>query len=69
MTEGAAVDVADDHILGNQILLGLIELRAHLGCSLHEALEVFSARYAVPRTERQDDFACGHDEYWAGFHS
>lgn len=69
MTDGAAVDVADDHILKKQIILGLIALREHLGCSLHEALDVFAARYEALRVERPGDFACGHDEYWVGFYS
>ncbi|MFB6849383.1 hypothetical protein ACFCXS_31630 [Streptomyces sp. NPDC056373] len=69
MTDGAAVDIADEQILSNQILRGIQTLREHLGCSLHEALKVFFARYEVLREERPDDFTCGHDEYWAGFYS
>ncbi|MFF1681623.1 hypothetical protein ACFVYG_36950 [Streptomyces sp. NPDC058256] len=69
MTDGAAVDVADDLILSKQIIRGLQALREHLCCSLHEALDVFAARYEVLRKERPDDFACSHDEYWVGFYS
>ncbi|WP_435613601.1 hypothetical protein [Streptomyces sp. bgisy159] len=69
MTDGATVDVADEEILSSQILRGLKALRDHLGCSLHEALDVLAARYEVLRVERPGDFICGHDEYWAGFHS
>ncbi|MFD7137708.1 hypothetical protein [Streptomyces sp. NPDC059894] len=69
MTNGAAVDVADEQILSNQIIRGLKTLRDHLGCSIHEALDVFAARYEVLRAERPGDFVCGHDEYWAGFYS
>ncbi|MEU3982992.1 hypothetical protein AB0F77_23395 [Streptomyces sp. NPDC026672] len=69
MNEGAAVDVADDQILSRQIILAIKTLRDHLGCSLHEAMDVFAARYEVLRTERPDDFACGHAEYGAGFRS
>lgn len=69
MTDGAAVAVADDQILAKQIIRGLKTLREHLGCSLHEALEVFAARYEALRVERPDDFACSHDEYWVGFYS
>ncbi|WP_328678342.1 hypothetical protein OG905_28500 [Streptomyces sp. NBC_00322] len=69
MTDGAAVDVADDQILAKQIIRGLKTLREHLGCSLHEALDVFAARYEVLRVERPDDFACSHAEYWVGFYS
>ncbi|GAA3773816.1 hypothetical protein ACFS5L_29210 [Streptomyces phyllanthi] len=69
MTDGAAVDVADDQILAKQIIRGLQTLREHLGCSLHEALDVFAARYEVLRAERPNDFACGPDQYWVGFYS
>ncbi|MEU1519742.1 hypothetical protein ABZ490_47820 [Streptomyces sp. NPDC005811] len=69
MTDGAAVDFADEQILTNQIIRGLKALREHLGCSLQEALEVFVARYEVLRAERPGDFVCGHDEYWSGFFS
>ncbi|MFF4589202.1 hypothetical protein [Streptomyces sp. NPDC001388] len=69
MTDGAAVDVADEQILSHQIIKGLKTLRDHLGCSLHEALDVFAARYEVLRAERPGDFVCGHDEYGSGFYS
>ncbi|UPZ29843.1 hypothetical protein MUK60_19795 [Streptomyces sp. LRE541] len=69
MTDGAAVDVVDDQILATQIIRGLVTLREHLDCSLHEALDAFIARYEVLRVERPDDFACGHEEYWVGFYS
>ncbi|MEU8557900.1 MULTISPECIES: hypothetical protein [Streptomyces violaceoruber group] len=69
MTDGAAVDVADEQIVSNQIIRGIKTLRDHLDCSVHEALDVFVARYAVLRAERPGDFACGHDEYWTGFYS
>ncbi|MET7691005.1 hypothetical protein ABZT06_24005 [Streptomyces sp. NPDC005483] len=65
----AAVDIADAQILNNRIILGLSALREHLGCSLQEALDVFSARYEALRRDRPDDFVCGPDEYWAGFFS
>lgn len=69
VTDGVAVNVADDHILSNQIIRGLKTLRDHLGCSLHEALDVFAARYEVLRVERPDDFVCTRDEYGTGFYS
>ncbi|WP_432119698.1 hypothetical protein [Streptomyces sp. bgisy032] len=69
MTDGAAVDVADDHILDNRIILGLIEIRGHLSCSLREAPDVFTAWYEVLRAEHRDDFVCGPEEYWTGFYS
>ncbi|MFI6250018.1 hypothetical protein [Streptomyces sp. NPDC051016] len=69
MTEGATLDIADEHIVGNRILRGIMAIRAHLGCSLHEGLDVFVARYTVLREERPGDFTCGHAEYWEGFYS
>ncbi|MEU7718140.1 hypothetical protein [Streptomyces tibetensis] len=69
MTDDATVDIADEQILSNQTILGIKTLREHLGCSLHEALKVFVARYEVLRAERPGDFTCGHDEYWRGFYS
>jgi hypothetical protein len=69
MTDNAAVTVADDDILNNRIIPGLVTLREHLDCSLQEALYAFTARYEELRTDRPGDFVCGPDEYWAGFFS
>jgi hypothetical protein len=68
-TDGAAVDVADDLILGKQIVHALKTFCDHLGCSLKEALDVFAARYEVLREERPDDFVCSREEYGIGFYS
>ncbi|GAA0901435.1 hypothetical protein [Streptomyces thermoalcalitolerans] len=62
-------EVADDAIVAGQIILGLKTLRDHLGCSLHEALDVYVARYEVLRRERPADFTKSHEEYWANFYS
>ncbi|MEU1486900.1 hypothetical protein [Streptomyces sp. NPDC005752] len=67
MTIGAAISLVDDQILSHQILRGIVTLRDHLGCSLHEALDAFVARYEVLRVEQPKAFVCGHDEYWANF--
>ncbi|MEU4984576.1 hypothetical protein [Streptomyces sp. NPDC021969] len=69
MTDGAEVDVADEHIVSNQIIRGIQTLRDHLNCSLHEAMDVFAARYEVLRAERPGDFVCGREEYGVGFYS
>ncbi|MFD8233674.1 hypothetical protein ACFV20_17575 [Streptomyces sp. NPDC059696] len=69
MTDGAAVDIADEQILTQQILQGIRTLREHLDCSLHEALDAFVARYELLRAERPGEFTCGHEEYWVGFYS
>ncbi|MGW1087741.1 hypothetical protein ACWD4L_15750 [Streptomyces sp. NPDC002596] len=69
MTDGAAIDVADDQILAKQIIRGLMVIREQLRCSLHEALDIFAARYEVLRVERPYDFVCSRDEYWVDFYS
>ncbi|GAA3627016.1 hypothetical protein L7D48_26200 [Streptomyces sp. S1A] len=38
------------------------------GCSLHEAFDVFVARYDVPRRERPDDFPRDRTVYRENFH-
>ncbi|WP_067400284.1 hypothetical protein [Streptomyces sp. F-3] len=60
-------EVADDAIVTGQIILGLKTLRDHFGCSLHEALNVYVARYEVLRRERPADFTRSHEEYWTNF--
>ncbi|MEU9479515.1 hypothetical protein [Streptomyces sp. NPDC048191] len=61
--------VVDDAIVAGRIILGLKTLRDHLGCSLHEALDAYAARYEVLRRERPADFTKSHEEYWANFYS
>ncbi|MGW5429286.1 hypothetical protein ACWET9_19065 [Streptomyces sp. NPDC004059] len=61
--------VVDDAIVAGRIILGLKTLRDHLGCSLHEALDAYVARYEVLRRERPADFTKSHEEYWANFYS
>ncbi|GAA3502291.1 hypothetical protein GCM10019016_093990 [Streptomyces prasinosporus] len=61
--------VADDMIVAGRIILGLKALRDQLGCSLHEALDAYAARYEVLRRERPADFTKSHEEYWANFSS
>ncbi|AJT64150.3 hypothetical protein [Streptomyces chattanoogensis] len=63
------VGIADDEILAGTIILGIRTIRDHLGCSVHDALDAYVARYQVLRQERPDDFATGHEEYWANFSS
>lgn len=60
--------MADDMIVAGRIILGLKTLRDHLGCSLHEALDAYLARYEVLRQQRPTVFDTkSHDEYWANF--
>ncbi|MFF4948987.1 hypothetical protein ACWC2K_12230 [Streptomyces chattanoogensis] len=63
------VGIADDEIIAGRIILGIKTIRDHLGCSVHDALDAYVARYRVLRRERPDDFATGHEEYWANFYS
>ncbi|MGW2443847.1 hypothetical protein [Streptomyces sp. NPDC001675] len=61
--------VADGMIVAGRIIPGVKALRDHLGCSLHEALDVYVTRYEVLRRERPVDFTKSHEEYWANFYS
>ncbi|MER5465917.1 hypothetical protein ABT010_35735 [Streptomyces sp. NPDC002668] len=59
----------DRDILDQRIISALRTIREALGCSLHEALDVFNVRYQELRRERSDDFSIGPEEYGRGFYS
>jgi hypothetical protein len=59
----------DRDILDKRIIFALKTIRETLGCSLHEALDVFVTRYEELRRDRPDDFAVGREEYGRGFYS
>ena len=59
----------DREILEHRIISALATIREALGCTLHQALDVFAERYEELRRDRPDDFALGRDEYGRGFHS
>ncbi|MGW4895659.1 barstar family protein [Kitasatospora sp. NPDC004240] len=46
---------ADEEILGGTAVKGVALFREHLGCSIHEALDVFRSRSDHLRRERPDD--------------
>ncbi|MGV9344438.1 hypothetical protein ACWDSD_06420 [Streptomyces spiralis] len=67
-TKGDGIDVADGEIIAGRIILGIKALRDHLGCSLHEALDVYTTRYDQLRRERPADFSISHEDYWKSFY-
>ncbi|MFK4150018.1 hypothetical protein [Streptomyces sp. NPDC004065] len=59
----------DLDILDHRIVSAIAAIRETLGCTLHEAIDVFAARYEELRRDRPDDFTVGPEEYGRGFHS
>ncbi|MFG2949844.1 hypothetical protein [Streptomyces adustus] len=59
----------DRDILDHRIMFAIIAIREALGCTIHEAIDVFAARYEELRRDRPDDFAVAPDEYGRGFYS
>jgi len=59
----------DELIFKKSIIPGIVAIRNHHGCSLHEALSAFEERYKVLRAERPERFICGEAEYWKNFYS
>jgi hypothetical protein len=59
----------DRDILENRIIPALRTIRDTLGCTLHQALDVFAQRYEELRRDRPDDFGLSRDEYGRGFYS
>ncbi|WP_455354663.1 hypothetical protein [Streptomyces sp. SYSU K217416] len=68
-SESSGIDIADDEIIAGRIIFGIKALRDHLDCSLHEALDVYVARYEVLRRDRPDSFLKSHEAYWSNFYS
>ncbi|WP_405789418.1 barstar family protein [Streptomyces sp. NBC_01367] len=54
---------ADDEILSGLTMQGIERFRDHLGCSIHEAMDIFSSRYEYLRRERPADFTMSRAEY------
>ncbi|MFF4607689.1 hypothetical protein ACFY12_33750 [Streptomyces sp. NPDC001339] len=46
----------DLDILENRTILALKAIRESLGCTLHEAVDVYAQRYEELRRDRPDDF-------------
>ena len=59
----------DRDILEHRIIPALRTIRETLGCTLHQALDVFAQRYEELRRDRPDDFDVSRDEYGRGFYS
>ncbi|MDV9174763.1 hypothetical protein R6V09_32215 [Streptomyces sp. W16] len=59
----------DREILEHRIIPALVTIRETLGCTLHQALDVFAERYEELRDDRPDDFILSRDEYGRGFYS
>ncbi|MGO4459904.1 barstar family protein [Streptomyces sp. M-16] len=60
---------ADDEILSGRIIQGIQLFRSHLGCSIHDAIDVFQARYEYLRRECPAGFTISPAEYGEGFYS
>ncbi|MFD1659877.1 hypothetical protein ACFSL4_17160 [Streptomyces caeni] len=56
-------------ILYHRIMFAITAIRETLGCTIHEAIDVFAARYEALRRDRPDDFIVGSEEYGRGFYS
>jgi hypothetical protein len=59
----------DALILDRKILMGMKRIREALGVRIHEAIDIYQARYRHLRAERPDEFSCSDKEYWEGFYS
>lgn len=59
----------DRDILDQRIMFAVRTIRATVGCSLHEAIDVFAARDEELRRTQPDDFTVGPEEYGRGFYS
>lgn len=62
-------DSVDRDILERRIILALGAIRETLGCTFHQALDVFAQRYEELRRDRPDDFHVSRDDYGHGFYS
>ncbi|MFI2610940.1 hypothetical protein [Kitasatospora sp. NPDC018619] len=63
LPEGVDRDVLDRYILDRRIGPALRTIREASGCTLHEALRVFCARYEELRRDRPDEFKLSREEY------
>lgn len=59
----------DRDILDRRIILAIRTICETLGCTIHEAIDVFVVRYDELRRDRPDDFTVGPEEYGRGFYS
>ncbi|MFI0242607.1 hypothetical protein [Streptomyces sp. NPDC016845] len=59
----------DRDIFEHRIIFALMTIREALGCTLHQALDVFAQRYEELRRDRPDDFHLDREQYGRGFYS
>ncbi|MFB7655236.1 MULTISPECIES: hypothetical protein [unclassified Streptomyces] len=59
----------DSDILDHRIMFAIMAIRGTRGCTIHQAIDVFAARYEQLRRHRPDDFSAGPEEYARGFYS
>ncbi|MDV7219213.1 MULTISPECIES: hypothetical protein [Streptomyces] len=59
----------DRDILEHRIIAAIATIRETLGCTIHQAIDVFAERYEGLRRDRPDDFDLSRDEYGRGFYS
>jgi hypothetical protein len=62
-------DEIDEMIVTQKILPALQAIRQLAGCSLPQAIDLFSDRYDLLRERRSDDFTVGPDEYARGVYT
>lgn len=62
-------DEIDEMIVTRRILPAVQAIREHTACSLPQAIELFSNRYALLRERRPHDFTVGPDEYGHGVYT
>jgi hypothetical protein len=55
----------DALILAKGIIAAMARIMKVCGVSLHDARDLFRARYRQLRAERGAEFACGDEEYWS----
>ncbi|TXS37187.1 hypothetical protein [Streptomyces sp. OR43] len=59
----------DRDILDHRTILAIKTIREAMGCTIHEAIDVFAVRYEELRRDRPGDFTVGPEEYGRGFSS
>ncbi|QIY96005.1 hypothetical protein HEP87_20710 [Streptomyces sp. S1D4-11] len=59
----------DRDIFDHRVLFAIKTIRDTLGCTIHEAIDVFAVRHEELRRDRPDDFAVGPEEYGRDFYS
>ncbi|MGW0831768.1 hypothetical protein [Streptomyces prunicolor] len=59
----------DRDILEHRIIAAITTIRETLGCTIHQAIDVFTERYEGLRRDRPDAFDLSQDEYGRGFYS